>query len=291
VIASLKPRVQGIVTSLIDNVEDKRSMELVADFAYPLPVTVIAEMLGVPVEDHPVFRDWSSQMTAAIDPRPTMSISVRAARAYDKFDAYFQRLIDERRRAPRDDLLTALVKARDEKEHLTEKEVLLACSLLLVAGHETTMNLISNGLLALLRNRDQLEKLKQDPSLFRNGIEELLRYDSPVVLAYRTALDDVTLAGTSLRKGQDVVLVTGAANRDPARFKDPDRLDITRQPNHHLAFSSGIHSCLGAPLARLESRLALEELFRRLPDLELDGEPEWRETITVRGPKTLHLRF
>lgn len=291
-IESLRPRMHEIVDSLLDAVQDAGSMDLISDLAYPLPVTVIAEMLGVPSQDRLMFRDWSRDLVASIDPLPSLEVAQKAVKAADELGAYFAGLIAERRKEPRDDLLTALVKAEGEEGRLTPDEVIVTCNLLLVAGHETTMNLIGNGTLALLRSRDQFDRLKDDPSLIRTAVEELLRYDSPVQVDGRTSLVELEIDGVPIRKGQTVITVIGAANRDPAQFDDPDRLDLARKPNHHIAFGAGIHFCLGAPLARVEGQIAFESLLKRMPNLEVaTDQPEWRETVTLRGLKSLPVTF
>jgi len=205
---------------------------------------------------------------------------------------YFRGLTPERRQTPRDDLLSLLIAAEEQGDRLTEGELLLTCNLLFVAGHETTVNLIGNGLLALLNHPDQLAKLRADPTLLPGAVEELLRYDSPVQRTGRITNTDVELAGRKIAKGSLVVTAIGAANRDPAHFPDPDRLDITRRDNRHIAFGFGIHFCLGAPLARLEGQIAIDTLLRRMPGLRLaTSTPEWRESSTLRGLKTLPVRF
>jgi cytochrome P450 len=291
VVSSLRPHVEATVGSMLDNVDDKGSMDLVADLADPLPNIVIAELLGVPVEDWPVFREWGTRMGGTLDPRPSMKVAVAAGRAFEKFDEYFTGLIEQRRAEPRSDLLTALVRAETDEGRLTHKEIVMTCSLLLIAGHDTTMNLIANGTLSLLRHPDELERLRADGELLRVAIEELLRFDSPIQLSFRTALAEVDIDGTTVTPGQEIILLLASANRDPARFEDPDRFDIARWPNPHLSLGSGIHFCLGAPLARMEARAALAALIHRFPDLRLEAEPQWRETVNLRGPRALRLAF
>jgi cytochrome P450 len=294
VVDGLRPRVQQLVDDLLDAVADRGEMELIEDLAYPLPVRVISEMLGVPPEDHETFKSWSRELARSLDPDFMVPADVleRRRQAVLAFNDYFRDLIAERRARPRQDLLSALIAAEDEGHRLTEDELLSTCTLLLVAGHETTVNLIGNGALALLRHPDQLARWRDDPSLARSGVEELLRYDPPVTMTARIALEDIEVGGTTVETGGQVILLLGAANRDPAQFPDPDRLDLARGQNHHLAFGHGIHFCLGAPLARVEGQVALSALMQRFPDLGLAAdEPDYKENIVLRGLDKLPLRF
>ncbi len=292
VVEGLRPRAQAIVDSLLGDALERGSMDVVAELAYPLPITVICEMLGVPLADHSRFREWSSDLVLSLDPMMSPEIAAKANRATEGLAEYFRGLLSERRANPGKDVLTALIAAEDEGQRLTEDELLSMCILLLVAGHETTVNLISNGMLALLRNRDQMQRLRGDPSLIRTTVEELLRYDSPVQLTGRIPLQDLEIGGKRIAKGQEVVALTGAANRDPAQFPDPDRLDLGRTDNRHFAFGAGIHFCLGAPLARVEGQIAIATLVRRMPKIELaSDEMEWRETVTLRGLARLPVAF
>ena len=294
VVEALRPRIRQIVDELIDAVRDAGSMEVIEDLAYPLPITVICEMLGVPAEDRHLFREWSRELAHSLDPEPVLPADVieRRNQAVTAFRSYFTSLLDERRREPRDDLLSALIAAEEQGDVLTEQELLSTLTLLLVAGHETTVSLIGNGVLALLRHPEQLELLRNDPSLARSAVEEILRYDPPVQLDGRTALEDVEIGGVTVRRGQEAVLLLGSANRDPDQFPDPDRLDITRADNRHIAFGYGIHFCIGAPLARLEGQIALSTFVRRLRDLRLlTDEPEYKENIVLRGLRALPVGF
>ena len=293
VVEGLRSRIQELVDELLNKVADKGSMELIDDLAYPLPVVVISEMLGVPPEDHESFRGWSAELARALDPEMALAPEVleRRRRAIASFDDYFRALIAERRGNPKDDLLSSLIAAEEEGDKLNEAELLASCRLLLIAGHETTVNLIGNGALALLRHPDQLALLRDDPSLAPVAVEEVLRYDPPVQLTGRIALADTEIAGVPVPKGHGAVLLIGAANRDPEQFPDPDRFDIRRGDDRHLAFGFGIHFCLGAPLARLEGQIALSTLVRRLSGLQLTQEPEYKENIVLRGLKALHVRF
>lgn len=295
VIEGMRSHIQGIVDRLLDRVEDKGSMDLIEDLAYPLPVTVICEMLGVPVEDHPAIRQWSADVARSLDAigLATNNEVIERGRAGRRALAeYFRRLVPERRRQPRHDLLSALIAAEEQGDKLSEGELISTCILLFIAGHETTVNLIGNGMLALLRHPDQLRLLREDPALIPSAIEELLRYDSPVQRTARVSSERVEVGGRTIDKGAMVVAAVGAANRDPAHFSDPDRLDVTRRDNRHLSFGFGIHFCLGAPLARVEGQVAIGTLLRRRPRIELaTATPEWRESSTLRGLKALPLRF
>jgi pimeloyl-[acyl-carrier protein] synthase len=292
VIEGMRQHIQEIVDVLLGDVTERlaagETVDLVSALAYPAPIRVICEMLGVPVEDRADFQRWSAELVLTLDPMITVEIIDRGNAAAEAFAEYFGGLVADRRAHPRGDLLTALIAAEDEGQKLSGEELLSTAILLLVAGHETTVNLISNGTLALLQSREQLDRLIADPSLIRSAVEELLRYDSPVQLTGRTTLEDVEIAGRAIARGQQVVVIVGAANRDPGQFAEPDRLDIGRGDNHHLAFSSGIHFCLGAPLARAEGQLAIGGLAARFPGLQLaTDELEWRDTVTLRGLKTL----
>ena len=293
VVAALRPRVQQLVDGLLDDVEPRGVMDAVEDFAYPLPLTVICELLGVPREDHAAFRTWSSRLSRGMDPPELLSPEVVAQRrdAGNEFAAYFHALVAKRRESPGDDLLTALIAAEDDGERLTEDELVSTCIFLLAAGHETTVNLISGGMLALLRHPEQLALLAADPSLSANAVEEFLRYDAPVQYAYRTALADVDVGGTVIPAGEQAVALLGSAGRDEARFTDPDTLDIKREDNHHIAFGFGIHFCIGAPLARLEGEVAFRTLVSRFSDLQLAGEPRYKEHIVLRGLRSLPVSF
>ena len=289
-VEGLRSRIEEIVSELLDRAEQKGSLEVVEDFAYPLPVQVICEMLGVPVKDHETFQDWSRELARSLDPEEFLPPEVieRRQRAIESFGAYFNGLVEEHRAQPRDDLLSALIAAEEAGDKLTGLELLATCILLLVAGHETTVNLIGNGTLALLRHPDQLALLRDDPSLARSAVEELLRYDPPVQFTGRVALEDITIGDVTIPKGQQSVILLASANRDPEVFADPDRLDITRAENRHLSFGHGIHYCVGAPLARLEAEIALGALVQRFPDMRLLADaPPYKENIVLRGLASL----
>jgi cytochrome P450 len=287
-VEQLRPRIQAIADELLDAVEERGEMDLSADYAFPLPITVIAEMLGVPPADHARFQEWSD---AIITPALDDEALERASAQMGDFVAYLTALFAARRAEPGDDLVSALLAARDEEDALSEAELFGTVVLLIVAGHETTVGLIGNAVVSLLANPDQLELVRADPSLVRGAVEEVLRYEGPVERTLnRWAATDVELGGQTIRRGDLVIAILNAADRDPERFPEPDHLDLCRADTKHLAFGRGSHYCLGAPLARLETEIALETLFRRLPGLRLAVEPaqlEWRATPTFRRVEAL----
>ncbi|GGN79356.1 cytochrome P450 hydroxylase [Streptomyces albiflavescens] len=290
-VAELRPRVQEITDQLLDAIVPAGKADLVEDFALPLPVTVIRELLGVPVADRHDFQRWTDEMILQGDEPPD---PVRVGRAWRQMRSYLTRLLADKRARPGDDLLSALIATRDEEHRLDEDELIAMAFLLLVAGYVTTVNLIGGGIAALLAHPDQLGMLRDDPELLPGAIEEFLRYDGPVNPGIaRFAREDVTIAGVTIPRGATVLVASAIADRDPARFPDPDRLDITRQDNAHLAFGHGIHYCLGAPLARLEGQIAIGTALRRLPHLGLavsPGELRWRSG-GLRGPAQLPVTF
>jgi cytochrome P450 len=292
VVEGLRPRIEEIVEELLDAAEERGRFDAIEDFAYPLPVRIISEMLGVPPEDEAKFRGWSAELARSLDPDFALPPEViqRRQQAGEALAAFMGDLIARRRVEPRDDLVSGLIAAEEEGHKLTEAELVTTCILLLIAGHETTVNLIGNGINALLRNRDQFELLRAEPSLIKSAVEELLRYDAPVQLTGRDALVDIELSDTTVRAGEMCVLLLSGANRDPAQFSDPDRLDIRREDNRHLAFGMGIHFCLGAPLARVEGQAAIGELVRRFPAARIaDDTPRYKENITLRGLAALNI--
>ncbi|HSL52708.1 MAG TPA: cytochrome P450 [Candidatus Deferrimicrobiaceae bacterium] len=291
----LRPGIQQIVDGLLDEAAGRGSMDLIEEFAYPLPVRVICEMLGVPVQDHERFKAWGLDIARGLDAimlPPDSPVGQRSVSGRRALAEYFRELIAERRAAPREDMLAALIAAEEAGDKLNEEELLATCILLLVAGHETTVNLIGNGTLALLRHPDQLRKLRESPGLIGTAVEELLRFDGPVQRTARIPSEDITIGGQTIGKGEMVMPFLGAADRDPTQFPDPDRLDISRTDNRHIAFGMGIHFCLGAPLARMEGQIAINTLLARLPKLALATDrPQFRQSLTLRGLQALPVTF
>ncbi|WP_225839543.1 cytochrome P450 [Streptomyces sp. NK08204] len=290
-VAELRPRVQAITDGLLDAIAHAGRADLVADFALPLPVTVISELLGVPTRDRYDFQRWTDDMILQ-GPEPPDPTVVDGA--WQQMRAYLVKLLEAKRADAGDDLLSDLINARDEEQRLDEDELIAMAFLLLVAGYVTTVNLISGGIAALLAHPDQLELLRDDPTLLPDAIEEFLRYDGPVNPGIaRFARENIEIAGVRIPRGATVLVASAIADRDPARFPDPDRLDITRRDNAHLAFGHGIHYCLGAPLARLEGQVAIGTALRRLPGLTLAVPPDelqWRPS-GLRGPGRLPVTF
>jgi cytochrome P450 len=290
IIENLRSHIQQIADDLLDAIEagDTREIDLLNSFGFPLPITVIAELLGIPVSDRDRFRSWTQSLLFEPD------IEKSGAAALE-FTMYMHNMIEERQAHPQEDLLSGLVAVEESGDVLTREELLAMIFLLLVAGHETTVNLIGNGTLALLQNPDQMQLLQDDPTLIKSAIEEMLRFNGPVETpTLRWAFEDVEIGGKVIPQGDLVMPVLLAANRDPAIFTDPNTFDIRRTPNKHIAFGNGIHYCLGAPLARLEGEIAINTLLRRLPNLELNTAVEalrWNETLLLHGMKALPVRF
>ena len=293
-IERLRGRIEALCEELLDAMERERERksgtELVADYALPLPATVIAELLGVPAEDHVKFHRWSNRVVSVSSGRDLL----RALPAALSFVRYLRKLVERRRADPQDDLITALIRAEEAGDKLSEDELLAMAFLLLVAGHETTVNLIASGTLALLEHPEQTERLRHDSSLVKPAVEELLRYTSPVEMATeRYARKDAEIGDTTIPRGELVLAVLGSANHDERHFEDPDALDLARDPNRHLAFGrGGVHHCLGAPLARMEGQIALSAFLRRFPEARLAMAPEnlrWRRGLFLRGLEGLPL--
>jgi len=290
----MRPELHDIVTGLIDGIADPGRIDLVEQFSYPFPVTVICRLLGVPREDEARFHVWADTLAASLDPDPDADPADRGKGAHDarmQLGMYLAGLIEERRKNPGDDMLSQLATAEGEDGPMTTMELLSTAALLLIAGHETTVNLITNGMLTLLRHPDVLERLRTEPRLAVPLVEELLRFEPPVQLVpQRTTLADIEVRGVTIPKGAALWLVLASGNRDPKRFTDPDRFDPDRPDIQHLGLGSGIHSCFGAPLARLETQLALSELARRLENpLLLQDPPPYRQNAVLRGPRQLQI--
>jgi cytochrome P450 len=287
----LRPSIVTLVDELLDGF-GTGEVDVVAALAFPLPVTVIGEMLGVPAADRPGLRPLVRSLTAVLELVVTPEAMAEAAAAEASLVEYFRGLVTERRARPQDDLLSQLIAAEDAGDQLTEEELISTAILLFAAGFETTTHLIGNGLLALLRNPDQLARLRADRSLLRPAVEELLRYDSPVQIAARTAYEDLTIDGHHVEAGSVILGLLGAANRDPGHFSDPERLDVGRAEGGPISFGGGIHFCLGAALARLEGQIVLDRLLDRFATMELvDDHPTHRDSLTLRGLVDLRVRF
>src|SRR5579883_2179787 len=286
-IEQMRDQIQALTNALLDRVEPNGGMNLIADFALPLPLTMIGRILGVPARDNQKFHRWTTTLISGGTNRNLFVLIPSVMR----FMGYVKKLIKERRAFPRDDLVTALVQAKDGSDQLSEDEILAMIFLLLIAGHETTVNLIGSGTLALLEHPDQLERLRNEPDIIKSAVEELLRYVCPVEMATeRYAREEITIAQTTIPRGELVMAVIGSANRDPNSFDNPDALDITRTNNKHLAFGYGPHFCLGASLARLEGQIAISTLIQRMPNVRLNIAQDhlrWRGTFVLRGLEAL----
>jgi hypothetical protein len=292
-VEELRPRIQGIVDELLDEMEAKGSGEIVRDLAYPLPVIVIAEMLGVPAEDREDFKRWSDDVVATLGgPMVTPPVLEKARVAIEELAAYLMPIIQDRRTNPRNDLITGLVQAEESGQVLSEDEIFSTTILLLIAGNETTTNLVGNAMYALLTNRDQWEMLVAGPGMIVPAVEELLRFAGPVQATGRVLMEDIEVRGHQMKEGQIAFVLLAAANRDHDKWgPTADTLDLTRNPTDHLAFGDGIHFCLGAPLARAEAQIAIGSLARRFPKLEIASEPEWGGTFIIRGVKKMGLTW
>jgi cytochrome P450 len=290
-VESMQGRIAELAGELLDGVERRGRMDLIRDFALPIPTTIIAEMMGVPVKDRHKFHRWSSRLISA-NSRHGILVAIPAVW---RFLRYIRKMTAARRDRPRDDLVTALVQAQDNGQHLSDDELVAMIGLLIIAGHETTVNLIGSGTLALLTHPDQFDRLRREPGLIKPAVEELLRFTNPVETATeRFAREDLTLHGVTIHKGETVFAAIASANRDASQFPNPDQLDIARDPNRHLAFGLGIHFCLGASLARLEGQIAIAALADRFADLRLSVDPaslRWRPGLVLRGLKSLPVEF
>ncbi|MCL7378691.1 cytochrome P450 [Streptomyces sp. 35G-GA-8] len=291
----MRGEIARITEELIETLKDRQQIDIVDDLAYPLPVTVICRLLGVPREDEPLFRTWSDAIIASADVRAEKDAGPpeeTGPKARAEMGGYLLDLAGQRRGHPTDDMLSAFVNEPDPAKRLTDEELAATAVLLLIAGHETTVNLITNGVLTLLRHPDQLDRLRREPGLLPSAVEELLRYEPPVHMRERVPLATIEVAGTTIPRGTTLVLALAAGNRDPRRFRDPERFDPTRQDNQHLGFGSGIHLCFGAPLARIEAQIALGALIPSLGTARLlQDPPPYRRNAMLRGPRHLPIEL
>ena len=288
------PRVREISRNLIVDFGEGGRVDLIGQFAYPLPTTVICEMLGIPSDEQTQFRQWSNDIVAFSAGSGLLleDVAAGAQKSQLALVEYCRRIIDQHRRQPQDDLISRLISVEQEGTQLNELELYAMCVQLFVAGHETTTNLVGNGMLALLRHPQDLQQLRAHPELIESAVEEFLRYDSPVQRSGRIVVEDMEIHGKRLMEGQSLMLMYGAANRDPVQFADPDRLDLGRQPNRHMAFGRGPHFCVGAPLARLEAQVAFETILSMLPEIRLtNGELMWRPSMAMRGLESLEVEY
>ncbi|MGW7256023.1 cytochrome P450 [Streptomyces sp. NPDC054834] len=282
-VEQLKPYVQGLARDLVSKLVDAGGGDLLTDVAEPLPVAVIAEMLGIPESDRAPLRPWSADICGMYELNPSEETAAKAVRASVEFSDYLRELIAARRKEPGDDLISGLIAAHDEGDRLTEQEMISTAVLLLNAGHEATVNATVNGWWALFRNPDQLAALRADHSLIPSAIEELMRYDTPLQLFERWVLDEIEIDGTVIPRGAEIAMLFGSANHDPAVFADPERLDLTRKDNPHISFSAGIHYCIGAPLARIELAASMTALLEKAPTLRPAAEPKRKPNFVIRG--------
>jgi cytochrome P450 len=289
-VEGLRARIQSFMDGLVDEVSGAGDFDLISMLAEPLPVTVIAELLGIPEADRHHLRPWSADICRMYELIPTEEDARAASKAAIEFSDYLRDLIRERRAAPTEDLIGELVQVIDQEDTLTEDEMIGTCVLVLNAGHEASVNVTGNGWWSLFRNPGELDRLRADHSLVPHAIEELMRYDTPLQMFERWVLDDVEIHGVHVPRGHEVALLFGSANRDPEVFEHPDELRLERDPNLHMSFGAGIHFCMGAPLARLELEISFSTVLRRLPRLELVSEPEWKPNYIIRGLRELRVR-
>ena len=283
----LSERMDDIVSEILAELDFNSPFDVIESIAYPLPIIVISELLGVRPDDRHSFARWSADIARSIEPTISRNESHRVEQSRDALNQYFSNVIEERRRQPEDDLISRLVQAEEGGEKLSHEEMLSLLRLLLIAGNETTKNLIGNGLLALLRNPDELERLRSDPSLMESAVEEMLRFDSPVQVDLRTVVENTLVGSTEMSSGQRVLAVIGAANRDPEAFPDPNTLDLSRDGRPNMSFGRGIHHCLGAPLARLEAAAAFKGMIHGLKEISLERPPRFRSQLVLRGVESL----
>jgi cytochrome P450 len=293
VVEAMHTRIQGVVDSLLDSVQPNEKMDVISDLAFPLPAIVISELLGIPVEDREQFRSWAKAITSFQGTgQANADVALRSQESLLEVRQYLSEIFARRRRKPQDDLISALVTAEEQGDKLNEAELVSTCTTLLLGGHETTTCLIANGILTLLNLPDQRDELRENPSLMPSAIDEMLRYETPLQRVHKLVAKDVEIRGTTINKGQVVLQMLGAANRDSVHFPDPDRFDIRRNGPRNFAFGHGIHFCLGAPLARLEGEIAIRTVIERLPNLRLDTNiVEWAEGTIFRVPLGLTVSF
>ncbi|MFJ9010783.1 cytochrome P450 [Streptomyces canus] len=288
-VEQLRPYVTNLAGELVDRLVAEGGGDLLTDVAEPLPVAVIAEMLGIPESDRAPLRPWSADICGMYELNPSEDVAAKAVRASVEFSDYLRDLIAERRKEPGDDLISGLIAAHDEGDRLTEQEMISTCVLLLNAGHEATVNATVNGWWALFRNPDQLAELRADHSLVPRAVEELMRYDTPLQLFERWVLDEIEVDGTTIPRGAEIALLFGSANHDPEVFRDPEHLDLTRADNPHISFSAGIHYCIGAPLARIELAASMTAVLEKAPTLTLAVEPQRKPNFVIRGLEGLRV--
>jgi cytochrome P450 len=285
----LRPRVRALAAGLLDQVDGNATFDVLADYAEPIPVSVIAELLGVPEADRHLLRPWSAAIVRMYEYGRPPETEPAAVAAAGEFTTYMRALAADRRATPRDDLVSDLAREAADGQRLSDDELVASAILLLNAGHEASVNVFGNGMVALFRNPAELARVRTDPSVVETAVEEMIRYDAPLQLFERTATADLDLDGVLVNRGEKVAALLGAANRDPAVFVDPDRMDVTRDPNPHLGFGAGIHFCLGAPLARLELQMSVPALLARFPRLELAEAPQLRPTFVLRGYQSVRV--
>jgi pimeloyl-[acyl-carrier protein] synthase len=291
-VEAMRPRIQRMVDELLDPVIPTGRMDVMADIGFPLPVLVICDLLGVPRSEYSNIRQWTQDLLRSLSPAISAQGMARVNEVIVKLREYFRSLANERRKQPKDDMMSALLAAREQGDKLNEEELLATCVLLAFAGHATTAQLTGKGMLVLLQNPDQLELLRSNPSLIVGAVEEMLRYEGTLQMVYRSTIEEVTIGGKTIPARQMVFASLAAANRDPAQFPDPDRFDITRDASKHLSFGHGIHYCVGAPLGRLESQIAINTMLRRLPNLKVCATGVRRESsLLLRGLVELPVTF
>ncbi len=292
VVERMRPHIQEIVDELLDKVRHKGSMDIVAELASPLSVSVISKLLGIPKEAQQQLHQWTNVLSRILDPLVSLKEYEAMNQATEEIQEYLRTLIAEREKDPQEDFISNLIAAKDQSDRLSQKELLAICTLLFGAGEETTGNTIGNGMLALLQHPNQMEQLKREPTMIQSAVEEVIRYDSAIQMLTRIATDNLEIGNQTIKAGEKIVLCLGAANRDPAQFPNPDELNINREQNHHLAFADGIHYCLGAALARVETQIAINTLIQTFPDLKLaSNKLEWKKSIVIRGLKSLSVNF